>query len=68
MVFTLFLLIYRFMNPQDQFSSVMQTSILVAFIRDFLTILTVCHAADMPVVQVMRAKIFQIICWITIQI
>ena len=61
LVFTLFLLIYRFMNPQDQFASVMQTSILVAFIRDFLTLLTVCHAADMPVVQVMCTKIFQII-------
>lgn len=60
MVFTLFILIYRFMNPQDQFASFMQPAILVSFIRDFLTMLSVCHAADMPVVQVMRAKTFQI--------
>ena len=58
-VFSLFIMIYGFIKPQNQFVSVLRAGILVAFVRDFLTLLTVCHAADMPVVQVWCIQIFQ---------
>lgn len=51
-VYSLFIIIYGFLKPREQYLNSIWMSTIFLFLRSFLMLLTVCHAADMPVVQV----------------